>query len=210
MSRFANLPRPSFGRRAGADEGRPAGTVARGLARRAAMLHEAQAVLTVLPAPGEALHALITGRYDLMHLLVCLLQRLGPARAVRIATLSYSAWNLMEMLGIMDAPNPPRLTLLCSAFFRDHNKELWEETLEEFRERGQRCAAARTHAKVITLDLASGVKLSLEGSANLRSNSNREQFALVNDAGLHDWHARWIDDLVTQYEGENDNDGEGG
>jgi hypothetical protein len=116
----------------------------------------------------------------------------------------------MEMLGVMDGPNPPRLTLLCSAFFRDHNKELWEETLEGFRERGQRCAAARTHAKVITLELASGAKLALEGSANLRSNSNREQFALIHDAGLHDWHGRWIDDLVAQHEGENDADGEGG
>jgi hypothetical protein len=209
MSRFANLPRPSFARRAGADECRPPGTVARGLARRAAMLHEAQAVLTHLPGPGEALHALITGRYDLMHLLVCLLQRLGPARAVRIATLSFNGRNLAEMLGILDAPDPPRLTLLCSAFFRDHNRELWEETLGEFRERGQRCAAARTHAKVITLDLASGAKLALEGSANLRSNGNREQFALVHDAGLHDWHAAWIDDLVTRHEGEGGADGEG-
>jgi hypothetical protein len=90
-----------------------------------------------------------------------------------------------------------------------HNKELWAETLEGFRERGQRCAAARTHAKVITLDLASGAKLALEGSANLRSNSNREQFALIHDAALHDWHAGWIDALVTQHEPENDPDGEG-
>jgi hypothetical protein len=113
------------------------------------------------------------------------------------------------MVGMMDAPDPPRLTLLCSAFFRDHNKELWEETLGEFRGRGQRCAAARTHAKVITLDLASGAKLALEGSANLRSNGNREQFALVHDAGLHDWHSAWIDDLVARHEGEGEADGEG-
>jgi hypothetical protein len=210
VGRFANLPRPAFARRAGPDEKTTAGTLCRGLARRAAMLREAGAVLTVLPAPGEALHALITGRYDLMHLLVCLLDRLGPARAVRIATLSFNARNLTEMGRILDGPAPPRLTLLCSAFFRDHNRELWAETLQEFRQRGQRCAAARTHAKVITLELTSGAKLSLEGSANLRSNSNREQFALVNDAGLHGWHAAWIDDLVSQHEGENGgDDGEG-
>jgi hypothetical protein len=210
MSRFANLPRPSFARRAGLDEKTPTGLMCRGMTRRGVMLHEASAVLTALPGAGEALHALITGRYDLMHLLVCLLGKLGPARAVRIATLSYNGRNLSEMFGILDAPSPPRLTLLCSAFFRDHNRELWEETLEGFRERGQRVAAARTHAKVITLDLVSGAKLALEGSANLRSNSNREQFALVHDAGLHDWHGRWIDDLVAQHEPENDAYGEGG
>jgi hypothetical protein len=57
---------------------------------------------------------------------------------------------------------------------------------------------------------SAGAKLSLEGSANLRSNGNREQFALVNDASLHDWHAAWIDDLVARHEGENGgDDGEG-
>ena len=209
MSRFANIPRPSFARRAGPDAKTPAGLVCRGMTRRAAMLHEAAAVLAVLPAPGEALHGLITGRYDLMHLLVCILDRMGPARAVRIATLSFNGRNLQEMFGLLDGANPPALTLLCSAFFRDHNRELWDETIEGFRERKQRAAAARSHAKVVCLDLASGVKLALEGSANLRSNSNREQFALIRDDALHDWHARWIDDLVTQHEGENEADGEG-
>src|SRR5262249_45317070 len=147
---------------------------------------------------------------DLMHLLVVLLERLGPARHVRVATLSFNGRNLTEMLGILDGPDAPALTLLCSAVFRDHNKELWEGTLEGFRERGQRAAAARTHAQVITLETAAGVKLALEGSANLRSNSNREQFALVHDAGLHDKHAAWIDDLVATHEPENTPDGEGG
>jgi hypothetical protein len=214
MSRFAHLNRPSFACQPAPAEKSPGGNIVRGMTRRAAMLQEASAVLTHLPAPGEALHALITGRYDLMHLLVCLLDRLGPARAVRIATLSFNARNLTEMFAILDGPDPPRLTLLCSAFFRDHNKELWRQTLEGFRKRGQagascRTAAARTHAKVITIESVSGSKLALEGSANLRSNGNREQFLLANDAGLHDWHAAWIDKLVTAHEGENDSDGKG-
>jgi hypothetical protein len=173
------------------------------------MLHEAGAVLTALPEPGEALHSLITGRYDLMHLLVVLLGKVGPARHVRIATLSYNGRNLTEMFTLLDGPNPPQLTLLCSCFFRDHNRELWEETIEGFRERGQRAAAARTHAKVISIETAAGVKLVLEGSANLRSNGNREQFALIHDPGLFAFHSAWIDELVTRHEGENDSDGKG-
>jgi hypothetical protein len=56
---------------------------------------------------------------------------------------------------------------------------------------------------VVTLAFASGDKLSLEGSANLCGNgSGREQFAPVNNPGLHDWHAAWIDDLVNRHEGE--------
>ena len=63
MSRFANFPRPSFVRRTGADEKTPGRLVCRGVTRRPAMLAEAREVLGVLPGPGEALHALITGRY---------------------------------------------------------------------------------------------------------------------------------------------------
>ena len=214
MSRFGNAPRPCFARLQRADErtaaGTPAGVLSRGLARRAAMLKEAGDVLTVLPAPGEALHAIITGRYDLLHLVVALLDKLGHAPAVRIATLSYNGRNLAEMLRLLDEGKVGSLTLLCSAFFRDHNKELWAETLEDFRQRGQRAAAARSHAKVVTLATAGGRRLSLEGSANLRTNSNREQFCLTEDAALHDWHAGWIDDLVNRHEGDGgDNPGPG-
>lgn len=42
--------------------------------------------------------------------------------------------------------------------------------------------------------------MSKEGSANLRTNSNREQFCLTNDAELHDWHSQWIDEQVAKYE----------
>src|SRR5262249_32180820 len=111
-----------------------------------------------------------------------------------------------EMLGWLDDGRVGKLTLLCSSFFRDHNRGLWQETLDQFRERKQRCAAARTHAKVITLDLASGARLSLEGAADLRSNSNREQFALIHADAMHEWHAAWIDELVEQYEGEDDDE----
>jgi hypothetical protein len=39
-------------------------------------------------------------------------------------------------------------------------------------------------------------------SPNLRSNGNREQYCLTDDAALHGWHAGRIDQLVTQHEGD--------
>ena len=46
----------------------------------------------------------------------------------------------------------------------------------------------------MALHFTDGAKMVFEGSANLRTNGNIEQFALFNDAGLHDWHAAWIDE----------------
>jgi hypothetical protein len=203
-----DAPRVRFGRRPAGD-GLPAPHVGQA-ARRNAQLAEAADALAALPGPGETVHALMTGRYDLMHLLVAVIDRLGTVDAMRIATLSYNGRNLAEMVRLLDSEAVRRLTLLCSSFFRDHNGDLWEETLEEFRSRGQRAAAARSHAKVVTFAFASGRRLTAEGSANLRSNGNREQLLLADGAGLHDWHAGWIDALVAQHEGdEGDSPGAG-
>jgi hypothetical protein len=107
------------------------------------------------------------------------------------------------MLGWLDTGKVGSLTLLASIFFRSHNGDLWLETVEEFRRRGQRAACCPSHAKVMTLEFQSGVKMAIEGSANLCSNgSAREQFAVIADAALHDWHARWISELVVKHEGQ--------
>jgi hypothetical protein len=209
MTRFS-APRVTFARRPAGD-GLPAPHVSKGQARRTAQFAEAADAIPVLPGPGEAVHALMTGRYDLMHLLVCLIDRLGAVDAMRVATLAYSPRNLAEMVRLLDSGAVRRLTLLCSAFFRDHNQGLWETTLEQFRDRGQRAAAARSHAKVVTFAFRSGRRLTLEGSPNLRSNGNREQVLLADGAGLHDWHAGWMDALVSQHEGDGGDDpGAGG
>src|SRR5262249_40973699 len=161
-------------------QGVPPGLTVKAERRRTAALAEAREVLDHLPGPGEALHALMTGRYDLMHLLLVILDsRPGPLPDMRIATLSYNTANLAEMLALVDSGKVRRLGFLFSKFFAEHDRPTFTATLREFRARGQRLAAARSHAKVVTMEFVDGAKLVLEGSANLRSNSNQEQFALI-------------------------------
>lgn len=205
MARFA-VRRLSFGRRPGADpddgEGLPTPLRVKLAARRAAGIAEAQQALAQLPAPGEGLHALMTARLDLADVIGALLDRCGPCERLRIATLGYNRRNLRTMLGWLDSGAVADMQLVASLFFRSHNGDLWAETLAEFRARKQRAACCHSHAKVVTLALASGERFSIEGSANLCGNgSAREQFALIHDAGLHGWHERWIEATVTKHEG---------
>jgi hypothetical protein len=90
--------------------------------------------------------------------------------------------------------------LICSKFFAEHDKDLFEETTQEFRKRGQSVAAPRSHCKVVCREFVDGEQLILEGSANLRINSNWEQVALINDSGLYAWHAGWFDELLASHE----------
>jgi hypothetical protein len=169
--------------------------------RRFACLRAAAEALDVLPGEGESLHGVMTGLYDLMHLVVCLLQRFDClCVTMRIATLSLSARNVQEMVALLDAGSVGRLDLLASDFFKRHEKDIMAELLKEFSERGQRVAIARSHCKVVTMALVDGRRYVLEGSANLRTNKNAEQFCLSRYPALHRWYDVWLSQMVTRYE----------
>lgn len=205
------VARPArFGHRPAGEEdeadGLPGPARVKLLARRQAGIREAAETLAQLPGPGESLHALMTARLDMTDVLNALLDKLGKCETACIATLGYNRRNFRAMLAWLDASKIGSLTLLASIFFRSHNGDLWSETVAEFHKRGQRAACCPSHCKVMALAFADGTRLAVEGSANLCSNgSAREQFCIVNDAGLHDFHATWIRQLVSRHEAdEND------
>jgi hypothetical protein len=207
MARFGLHP-VRFGPRPDEDEddngeGLPRPTKIKLAARRAAGIAEAKAALAHLPKPGESLHAICTARMDLTDIIGGLIEKVGPVPIMMIATLGYNHANLATMLRWLDSGAVTSLSLVASIFFRAHKGALWDETLREFRARKQRATCCHSHAKVVTMAFASGETFSIEGSANLCGNgSGREQFALINDRALHDWHAAWISELVTRHEGK--------
>src|SRR6266540_3600683 len=169
-------------------------------ARCASGFAAATETLAYLPGPGESLHAVMTARLDMTDVLNALLDKLGCCDKALVATLGYNRRNFKAMVNWLNAGKIGSLTLLASLFFRSHNGELWAETVAEFRCRGQRAACCPSHCKVMALAFASGERFVIEGSANLCSNgSAREQFCVVNDTGLHDFHSRWIATMVDRH-----------
>jgi hypothetical protein len=199
-----------FGRRPAQpdDEGAglPTPTKIKLQARRAAGIAEAKQILEHLPQPEMSVHALVSSRIDLADILNILLEKIGPCVRMRIATLGYHRRNLKTLLNWTDTATVRELSLVASIFFRSHNAELWQETQAEFRQRKNlRCCCTNCHAKVVAMHFATGERLVIEGSMNLAGNGSvLEQFALINDAGLHDWHARWIEALIDKHEGRTD------
>jgi hypothetical protein len=195
--RFADIPRAAFGRDAQHLPANPSPKKARVEARYVRAARTAAALLPELPQPGEAVHALMTGTYDLCQVITSVVGRLPTCRHLRIATLCLSRRNAADLLGLAESRPTMRLTLLTSAFFKGHNKELFEWLAGELADHpNARLAAARSHCKVVCLDVADGDGLVFEGSANLRTNGNREQLAVIRDWSLHQWHCSWVDELV--------------
>src|SRR5262249_31951 len=129
-----------------------------------------------------------------------------PCALLRIATLAFSSRNVHEITELMDRGAVRSLRLICSDFFAKHNAARFQEARHDLGQRGAKLAAPPCHAKVCWLEFEGGAKLVFEGSANLRTNGNIEQFALINDPELHDWHAAWIDAKVREYESDQSRD----
>jgi hypothetical protein len=194
---FGAIPRPAFGRAPQHLPGPPAPLKGKSAARYRRAARTAAALLPELPEPGESVHALMTGTYDLCQVVTATLKRVPNCRHLRIATLCYSRWNAAELLSLLEARKELALTLLVSVFHREHNKDLHAWLADELKNHpGARIAAARSHCKVVCFDLGRRDGLVIEGSANLRTNKNREQLTVTRDRRLHDWHAAWIDELV--------------
>ena len=166
--------------------------------------HEAQLaaeVLPDLPAEGEAVHCLRSGRFDLSAVLAATVKR-WPVSTLTVATLSANKKSLWELLNELDAGTVGRLSILTSGFFARHNKELFQVIREEVQadHPGSRIAAAKCHAKIALFEFRDGsIPLVLEGSANLRKNDSVEQLTATRSRELHDWHAGWIDRLVSAH-----------
>jgi hypothetical protein len=169
--------------------------------RRTAQLRAAADVLPHLPRPGESVHALLSGTFDFMLVLTCVIQG-HPAHCetLHVTTLAFSRRNTQELARLLDEKKVGRLVLLTSDFMAKSNPAIYQGAVEELvRVRGQTVASARCHAKVACLAFADGLRLVFEGSANLRTNKNIEQVTVFNDPDLHDWHTAWILDKVGEH-----------
>lgn len=161
-----------------------------------------------LPAEGETLHGVTCGRVAAWDLVPALIERTGQDIAdLYIATLSYSKQNAAELLGLLDAGRVARVGLLVSYYFKAQNRGLYDLLVPPLRERGHRVLAMRTHAKLLLLRMVDGTCYVVEGSANLRSNKNLEQFCLTRCPDLYAFHRGWMDELfagTTREEGDPD------
>lgn len=78
----------AFGRKPGEVEGKspPTAHVFRAAARRQAMIARAREALVTLPEPGESIHCLQTGYFDLLMIVAVLISHYGKAPSIRLAT----------------------------------------------------------------------------------------------------------------------------
>lgn len=154
--------------------------------------------LQELPEPGETYHVIMRGNWHGWDLVPAVLRLAdGPAiDLLYVTTLGFNKDNAVELANLLDAGSIREVRFVCSVYFRDATRDVFEFLASELQARGQALLAMRNHAKLLLMALADGRRLVVESSANLRSCRNVEQFALSHDADLFDFHAGWLDDQL--------------
>lgn len=162
--------------------------------------------LSRIPAEGQSLHAVMSEKHSMWDLVPALIQRTGKRiTELHIATLSYSAQTSAELVGLLDDGRIKRVSLVVSAYFLAQNKSLCDGLVGPLAERGHRVLVMRNHAKLMLVKLAGGGSFVCEGSANLRSCGNVEQFVLTRCRKLYRFHRDWMErELLSRCKGASD------
>ncbi len=155
----------------------------------------AREVLPHLPTPGETCHCLLLGNFVLGAIIPAIVSEKGTAKSLRVATLSLSEYNAKSIIAMLDAGEIESARLLVSHYFsKVDEKGVFAKVAAILGDRVP-MAVARSHCKIVILEMASGETYVIEGSANLRSSDNLEQMTIFNDRELAKFHTDWMDEL---------------
>lgn len=160
----------------------------------------AQALVDQFPKDSsDTLHGIVCGDFVMGDVIPAVSKKWGPIEHLLISTLSLSVNNAEALAGLLRKNSSLQCKLLVSHYFKNTNGEIFtalRELLQKpFAERFQ-LAVHRSHAKIILLETADHC-FSIETSANLRSSNNIEQVVVNNDRGVFDFHAEWIEQLIS-------------
>ncbi len=173
-------------------------------AKHAAMdatrVKRARDVFERLPDPNESIHVILSGNFRNSDFIDAILQMTAPvvAEELWLATLGLDRHTAHLLFRLLDGGQIGRCHLLACVYFESHDKELWGWIVRELEKRGSRAMAARNHCKLQLYGLSDGRRLVMETSANLRSCHMAEQASLIHDAGLYDFHRKWMDTLFAK------------
>jgi len=145
-----------------------------------------------LPEPDESLHCVMDGRFHAFDVIIALQKLAGcPIRSLTVSTLGFNRHNLSHLRKMHGKGLLTEAFLLCSDYQAGIDERLVEFARETLRDFGT-IRSARNHSKIACLDMEDGRAFVTEGSANLRTCSNIEQFTIFQSRQLLDFHSGWI------------------
>lgn len=154
-----------------------------------------------LPDRDCSLHVIMRGNFVFSDIIPTVLKLGSPATIeyLAVTTLGFSKRASAIILDTIDSGNARSVDFICTDYFERVDNEICQEFRLELTRRNCRFASAKSHAKIVLFKLTDGRCFTVEGSANIRSCRNIEQFALTQDPALLAFHRDWIGKVIEVY-----------
>lgn len=154
-------------------------------------------ILRSLPQPGESWHIVGNGSFDYYSFIPVIVDLLGGTNVVfHGSTWTMNRENVIDLLSLFDQGKISQIAMLTGLYFKRRESSVYASLIEGLQERGQRFMALENHAKVTLLQHADSW-IVMEGSANYTANPRIEQYCIINDQKLYDFHKLWMDEALS-------------
>lgn len=123
------------------------------------------------------------------------------ARRMVISTLSMSENNVDSLANLVTGEYVDALDLVVSDYFFSHERRNLVPYIYQELDKNDKFqfAAASTHCKLCLIELHNGMKITMHGSANLRSSSNIEHICIEENQQLYDFNIEIQDGILNKY-----------
>lgn len=155
--------------------------------------------------PGFRMFAFVSGNFIFGDVIEALVTQLEiQIKRMTIQTLSMSQNNVDSLRNVIDnCFELESLRLVLSDYFYSHERNpgglvpyIYERLdVDDVLD----VAFAGIHTKIVTIETVEGLKVVMDGSANLRSSRNVEQFRIECDANLYDYIEEFVDKVFKAY-----------
>jgi hypothetical protein len=147
-------------------------------------------------------YAIINGSFILFDFIFeLLINQESPIKKMTISTLSYSQENIETLAMLVDNNCIKELNLIVSDYFYSHEKNSLIKFAYECLDKNDifQLSVCRTHCKTCIFELENGIKVTIHGSANLRSSNNIEQICIQEGSELYDFNDIYQDNIINTY-----------
>lgn len=119
-------------------------------------------------------------------------------KKMTISTLSMSQNNIDSLANLINGNYLDELNLIVSDHFFSHERHNLIKYAYEILDIDDKfqLAVCRTHCKLCIIETHCGLKLAIHGSANLRTNTNIEQFVIQESPVIYDFHNEYQDSII--------------
>jgi hypothetical protein len=148
-----------------------------------------------LPESGEAIHIVSAGIFDYWTLIPVIAGMLGE----KIEQSRFSTWAMTmpvchQFIAMMDSGELGDCGFIADRSLQRMQGAVYAQLVTRFNAANMPLRMTNCHAKVSLIKTKTR-SLTIEGSANFTNNPRIEQFCVINDQGVYDFHFKWMQEL---------------